>query len=325
MIYPWQKEAWQSLVQKWENKPNAWLFYGREHIGKMGFIMEYAQALLCEKPTSGNYLPCYQCHACHLFSQNNHPDFYKISTDEGNEGIKTSEFIKIEAIRTMAEKVQTSSYLGGRKVVLIAPAEKMNAQASNALLKILEEPPAETIFLLVSHAKDRLLSTIISRCRQFSLPVPSEQEALEYLSTQGKLDEQTRFRLAFNSGVPFFTDDFPFELYQEFIKIMLQPRLLLCLEFAQHYESQIKTLDYFFDWVYKWLTDIILSKQGFEVKFNQTLNKQIDSEIKDKYNMQDLFALLSLVKQQARYKNHPLNVKLQIENIALEYLSLSIR
>ncbi|QRN41256.1 MAG: DNA polymerase III subunit delta' [Neisseriaceae bacterium] len=320
MIYPWQKDSWQRLFHGWESKPNAWLFYGRQGVGKAAFVMEYAKALLCEQPLEGSYFPCLQCHSCHLFSQGSHPDFYQISPDEDSE----LNLIKIESIREVLAKVQTSSHLGGWKVVLIMPAEKMNMQASNALLKVLEEPPSKTIFLLVSHSKDKLLSTIVSRCRQFALSMPNEKEALEYLSTQPNFDENTYFHLAFNSGVPFFSHNFPLELYQEFLKVMLEPRLLSCLDFAQHYDSEIKTLDYFFDWVYKWLADIILSQQGYGLKFNRTLSSCIEKKLKNKYNTRDLFALLTLVKQQARHKNHPLNTKLQIENIMLEYLSLSI-
>lgn len=319
MIYPWQKTAWQSMAQHRDRQPNAWLFYGGYHnTDRLDFVQEYAKSVLCENPIVDSYLPCNTCQACYLFTQHNHPDFYHIITSD------KTELIKIESIRQVSEKIQTTGYLSGWKVVLISPAETMNMSASNALLKVLEEPPSKTIFLLVSHVKDRLLPTIISRCRKFAVPKPTHQESLTYLSSLSYTQDHIHLQLAFNSGSPFFEDNFPFDVYQDFLNIMLQPRLLSSLDFAKCYESKIKSLDYFFDWVYKWLADLILVEHGYAVKFNLAYKAPIEG-IKDKYGVDDLFSLLNLVKKQARHKRHPLNIKLQIESVILEYLLLSIR
>ena len=167
MIYPWHRNAWRQLAEHWQQQPNAWLLAGRENTGKTEFARSLAQALLCEKPQA-DHSACGHCPSCHLFEQDSHPDFYLLEPDqtEGESGARRLQQIKIDAVRAILEPLTHSSLRGNRRVVMIVPAESMNLQAANALLKMLEEPPEAVVFLLVSHQRDRLLPTIRSRCRQ---------------------------------------------------------------------------------------------------------------------------------------------------------------
>jgi hypothetical protein len=96
-----------------------------------------------------------------------------------------SKEIKIEQIRALADFMNISTHRQGLRVVVLYPAEALNTPASNALLKTLEEPPPGTVFLLSSNSLDRLLPTILSRCRKFALPMPDEAQALAWLKEQG--------------------------------------------------------------------------------------------------------------------------------------------
>jgi DNA polymerase-3 subunit delta' len=87
-----------------------------------------------------------------------------------------------------------STHRQGLRVVVLYPAEALNMPASNALLKTLEEPPPGTVFLLSSNGLDRVLPTILSRCRKFALPMPSHAEALAWLKEQGVPDADSWLR-----------------------------------------------------------------------------------------------------------------------------------
>ena len=169
MIYPWHQNQWRQLADHWENRPNAWLFTGKENTGKTAFARFVAQALLCESPRE-DHQPCGVCASCHLFLQNSHPDFYELTPEipeDGAVGRKLLQ-IKIDAVRDIVENIYLTAVRGGLRVVLVHPAESMNVQAANGLLKALEEPPQHVVFLMVTHARDKLLPTIKSRCRQMA-------------------------------------------------------------------------------------------------------------------------------------------------------------
>lgn len=99
---------------------------------------------------------------CHLFEQGSHPDFMLLTPgqDEDTGNARKLLQIKIDSVREVLQFSQITSHRGGLKVIVINPAESMNVQAANALLKVLEEPPQNVVFILVSSQKDRLLPTI---------------------------------------------------------------------------------------------------------------------------------------------------------------------
>src|SRR5690606_15832580 len=109
------------------------------------------------------------CRSCHWWSVGSHPNFQRI-TPEVMESGKLSRVIKIDQVREMMGKVQQTSFQQGRKVLVIYPAEVMNPNAANALLKNLEEPPAHTNFILAANNPSRLMATIRSRCQKIDVP-----------------------------------------------------------------------------------------------------------------------------------------------------------
>jgi DNA polymerase-3 subunit delta' len=88
-------------------------------------------------------------------------------------------------VREVIEFAHLTAHRAGRRIIVVEPAENLNPAAANALLKILEEPPQDVLFLLVAQAAQRLLPTIRSRCRQFPLSAPSPAQALAWLQQQG--------------------------------------------------------------------------------------------------------------------------------------------
>ncbi len=128
------------------------LIHGRHGLGKHALALNFARALLCESPLPDR-LACGKCDGCRYAIAGQHPDLMRlelaqIDADEGT--LKTVDTITIDRVRALIEFVQLTSHRQGAKVAVIAPADRMNAAAANALLKTLEEPPAGTFLILVS-------------------------------------------------------------------------------------------------------------------------------------------------------------------------------
>jgi DNA polymerase-3 subunit delta' len=161
----------KGTIQK-NRVPSTLLFSGDSGIGKRTTAMVYFQALNCLERQDGD--ACDTCISCRKISKGSHPDLLLIQPERGE--------IRIEMIRSIEEFLSMKPFESRKKVVLIDDAETMNISAANAFLKTLEEPPAESVILLVSTNADNLLDTIKSRCfhvRFSPLPRTAYREVLE--------------------------------------------------------------------------------------------------------------------------------------------------
>ncbi|MDD2433368.1 MAG: DNA polymerase III subunit delta' [Clostridia bacterium] len=155
---------------------HAYLFYGPQGVGKFKTATAFAQLLNCENPIKAE--PCGTCLSCRKFSTGNYPDFTVLVPD----GLS----IKIEQIRALQEKVYFKCYEGKFKVIIIDEAHLMTLQAANSLLKVLEEPPGETVFILLADDLNKLPVTIQSRCQLLSFAYLPEAVISKVLREMGK-------------------------------------------------------------------------------------------------------------------------------------------
>ena len=319
MIYPWHQSDWQQLAAHWRQLPHALLFSGRENTGKTAFARHLAATLLCEQATADRQ-PCGQCPSCHLFAQNSHPDFYELTPEipEGETVGRKLLQIKIDAVRGIVDGIHLTSVRGGLRVVLVHPAEGMNLQAANSLLKVLEEPPEHVVFLLVTHARDKLLPTIKSRCRQMVLPPPSHSQALHYLRERGVA--QAEALLAFHSGAPLFEhapeSD---ELRAELLRLLAAPRLLAILDYAAAFDRQKQPLAVFIGWMQKWLLDVGLAQQKMPPLYYPEYAAQ-SADTAARTEAAALFALAGRLNALSPYGYHTLSVRMQLEYLLTDYL-----
>ena len=176
-VYPWHEEAYRQLAGLQANGRlgHAWLFAGHPGTGKLALATAFAQALFCTAPVEGR--ACGACQDCHLFSIGAHPDF-KCEQPE-------KKLITVDQVRDSIEFAQNTSRRGGMKIMIFEPAEAMNLNAANALLKLLEEPPQRTLLLLISHQPGLLLATIRSRCQVLRCALPPRELAVRWLQSQG--------------------------------------------------------------------------------------------------------------------------------------------
>ena len=189
---PWFERD-KDILKKTFNH-HAYIFEGPKGIGKNIFTLEVAKGFLCNaKP---NIKICNECKSCHLFDESHHPDFYPIKT------IEDKKQISINQIREIQEPLYESSFLGSNKVFLINLLEKLTREAFNSFLKNLEEPPSNSIFLLISHRYQTLPSTIKSRCIQISMQIPEKEQIKKWLENQTNHNEKIESALLFSKGKP---------------------------------------------------------------------------------------------------------------------------
>lgn len=198
---PWQSGAWERLNRQMAQSslPHALLLSGPQHSGKQRFATALARRILCERPGDG--LNCGNCHACEMSAAGTHSDFRWL----GPEGKSLT--IKVDSVRqTVAFAGKTASH-GRGKVIVFSPAEALNVNAANALLKCLEEPPPGTYLLLLAAQPYRIAPTLRSRCQQLRLPLPGSEESLNWLDgTTGSRPESEKW-LELASGLPMLAAD----------------------------------------------------------------------------------------------------------------------
>ncbi|MGH1461742.1 MAG: DNA polymerase III subunit delta' [Neptuniibacter sp.] len=195
--YSWFNESFQHLVNLHSKQrlPHALLLHGMQGIGKAGFAKSFAQYLLCQSPISGKV--CGHCKACELNSAGTHPDLFLISPEEKGKQLK------VDQVRALGEFIYNTAQQGGYRVVIIDPADSMNIASANALLKMLEEPGAETLLLLLTSKMGQILPTIKSRCQHVDCPSPSEEEAIAWLQANIEIDsDAAKDVLGINRGAP---------------------------------------------------------------------------------------------------------------------------
>ena len=180
--YQWQADLWAAFISQVTSNvlPHALLLTGAAGTGVEKFAASMAHYLLCGSPMEGS--ACGSCKTCQLFRAGSHPDMLNVAPEE------VGKQIKVDQVRQVTEFVYKTAQQGGRKLIKIQPAEAMNINAANSLLKCLEEPAGNTVIILVSLVTSQLLPTIRSRCSKWNLPVPSRKDSVEWLTEMGVVE-----------------------------------------------------------------------------------------------------------------------------------------
>ena len=163
-------ERIQQLLLK-KRLPQALLFVGPRHAGMLQFANRLMAILMCQSDDA----PCGHCRACHLLIHGIHPDINYIRQE------KLGGAIKIEQVRELQQNIYQTPQHGTCRFIVIEPADKMNISAANALLKILEEPPTHTIFILIAEQINSIPATILSRCQTYIFTAPVLTVGMEHV------------------------------------------------------------------------------------------------------------------------------------------------
>jgi DNA polymerase-3 subunit delta' len=174
---------------------HAYLFTGPAGVGKRTFAVELARALLCEaKPAGASLDACGRCAACVQVDARTHPDFFVAARPDD-----AQEF-PVELMRDVCKSFALKSARGRGKVVLLDDADELNDEAANCFLKTLEEPPPQSVLVLIGSSPDRQLPTIVSRCQVVRFHELPHQVVDELLRAKGIEDSALRSRLVCVSG-----------------------------------------------------------------------------------------------------------------------------
>ena len=331
---PWQVDVAQQWLGQRERFAHAWLVHGLAGIGKREFAFAAAAALMCESPVNG--MACGQCLACGWVAKGHHPDLKRIrpevmaleegadqDDEEGAESAPAAEAtgsskrapskdIRVDQIRNLAPWFNNATHRSGFRVALIYPAEALTHISGNALLKVLEEPPPATIFLLVADAPDRLLPTLLSRCRRLPLATPSAAIAQAWLAEQ-KVTNAAAW-LAASGGAPV--------LAKKMSETQPQP----CPEWLSTFVTSLEKgagmnvgqladtiskepASQWIELLQRLVIDMNLKAHGLEIRYFPALHKSL-AVLCERLAVSQLSELADWLNQQRRVAGHTLNGKL---------------
>ena len=198
---PWQIDNWKSvhLANHAERMAHAILFTGSDGIGLEHFTKCLTAGLLCENADE-NSLACGDCRSCHLINGESHPDLFMVEPEE------TGKQIKVDTVRKFIDSIHLKSQYGRYKIAVITPADAMNRNAANSLLKTLEEPPEHSLLILLSHRPNLLPITIRSRCQQIRFNPAFDDETVhwveQHLPAELAADKNAKHLLTQAGGAP---------------------------------------------------------------------------------------------------------------------------
>lgn len=326
---PWLEPTWGQLQSRRQALPHALLIQGRAGLGKTALATAFAQRLLCEGGAEGA-LPCGQCQACLWFGQGNHPDFRLIQPEALDEsppaetesrrrdGEAASRQIRIAQVREVQALLAIGTHRRGLRVVLIRPAEAMNAAASNALLKSLEEPPPSTVFLLVSSMPERLLPTVRSRCQRVTVPPASAADAVPWLAAQGVTDPEAAFAYAAGAPLAVLEEAEERPARDALIRALAsgQRDALTLVDVAQS-AGPVRVVA----WLQKWVADLVLARVANSTRYHRRQLPALRA-LADTVALEALLRFERSLGACAAVAQHPLNARLFLEATFIGYTQL---
>lgn len=166
---------------------HAYMFVGPRHVGKGTLALNLAQVINCASVVDAS--PCGECSQCQRIAKGHHTDVRIVRAEEAKPGRPKQSGIGIDDVRIVSNQAQLKPYEGSCRVFIFEDAETMNDEAANALLKTLEDPPPQTLFILLTSQEDQILTTISSRCQKVELLPMSRKGIATFLVTNGYMNE----------------------------------------------------------------------------------------------------------------------------------------
>lgn len=195
--HPWLNEPYRQILHRHQagRGHHALLIQAADGMGAESLVWGISRWLMCHQPEG--LKSCGHCHGCHLMQAGNHPDWYRLEAEKGKRTLT------IDLIRQTCERLYHHAQQGGAKVIWLPDASQLNEASANALLKTVEEPPANTWFFFCCDEPSRLPATLRSRCQLQHLPPPPESTGVAWLQKNAVSDiNSATTALRLSGGVP---------------------------------------------------------------------------------------------------------------------------
>jgi DNA polymerase-3 subunit delta' len=324
MIYKWLIPEWQRLNRHRARLPHALLICGRPGVGKSMLADVFAQSLLCERPAQDGQ-PCQACDSCNWYALGNHPDFRRLEPESmaadtaddppARKEKKKSDQIRIEQVRATEGFLAVGTHRGGLRIILIDPAEAMNASAQGALLKNLEEPPPQTLYLLACSRVERLLTTIRSRCLAVPIGIPERATALAWLTGEGISDAPAALAAAAGAPLAAVSAAESESARRAFLSQLADPEadpLAIALA-CDRLEPALVV-----GWLQRWVCDLLSARAAGTIRYNLDARDAL-LRICRTPSAAALAGLMRRLGEARALAQHPLNARLFFEDLLLQY------
>ena len=333
--YPWLEEAASRLSAMKNRLPNAVLIYGAPGCGAFELARHFAESLLCEAPRPDG-TSCGRCAGCRLLKSGTHPDLrivvseymareldlpYTPSEKESSR-TKLSREVRIHQFRALSDFLTMAAHRGGRRVVLVYPADMVRAEAAASLLKSMEEPPEGLIYVLVADDIDAVLPTIRSRSRLLRVGLPSREDALAWLSTHKRVkDPEGALAMAGGSPLTALKDTTGLTLapkaFDALKHLVLKGAGLTPDDIVRGYSAEM-TPPAVSLFLARWCYDLVRVASGLPVRYfiHET---EAMAQLTTGVSLEALLALVAEVETMRRSSEHPLSARQVWEGILLQY------
>jgi DNA polymerase-3 subunit delta' len=301
---------------------NGYIFCGPKGSGKSLTAAVFARALNCRGEDQGK--PCGNCTSCRKFESGNNPNIEIIKP--------TGASIKIKQIREVIANVSKKPFESGYKVIILDEADKMTQDAQDAFLKTLEEPPANTIFILLVQNHNSLLPTVISRCQIFYMRKVLTPEIERYLLENYNYDkEQICFAAVSANGIigraaEILNNKELQDLRKLYVSLISKisnnsytEMSAAAGELVESREAAEKLLDF----MLSWYRDILVSKQDCEKQILvNSDNADIIMRQGEKLDENKLNRIIDVIKRTISYINHNVGTKNSIDSMLLNIMEV---
>ena len=322
-MFDWQRSNWQNLTTSHQNKRlgHGLLFHGAAGIGKNAFAIEFAHWLMCEQPLADK--ACGECKSCQLIQADSNPDLLGLYPEEEGKAIK------VDQIRELIQKVSLTSHGSGYRVIIISPADALNINASNSLLKTLEEPPANTVLILISDTPSKLMATIRSRTQMVRFDLPREEQSLAWLNQKNV--DNAALLLKLSAGAPLAAAVMDKDEGLAVRNKLFTDWQALATGNADALESAAMWVKDGFkvlgnlplNWVSSWLTDMIRCLQGGNMETMSNLDyAQTLQKLAGQVDLKSMYGLLDRLNDTIRLSDTPANQLMLIEGLLLHWAGL---
>ncbi len=306
-----------------DNISHGYIFEGPNSIGKLELALVFAQSILCDKFDNE---PCNNCNACIKINSSNHPDIHILDFKD-----KT---IKKESVDEIIESIYIRPYESKKKVYIVNNSQNMTLQAANTFLKTLEEPPKDTVIILLTTNSNLLIPTVVSRCQLIKFKNVSKNEIIKKLIDKYNINEQKAKIISdYSKGIlnkAIRIVEGKNEILRErdeIIKIVnnvLNSSQDIIYEYENYFEEKKDNIDDVLEIIMIWMRDLSFTKEGLvKLVVNKDYLELLEEQSR-KISLEDIANMVQYVQNVSLdVKNH-VNYKLVIDKMLTEIQNCKI-